>query len=80
MDHFYQLGITHDSYHFLPQVVLKLLLDLGRVAFLKKVSPTFEEDIIKFFNPYQGEGVAKKRKKEKKYVMRFFLSVTKTKK
>ncbi|KAJ4896614.1 ARM repeat superfamily protein [Raphanus sativus] len=48
-----QLG---DKHPVSSQVVLKLLLDLGRVAFLKKVSPTFEEDIIKFFNPYQGEG------------------------
>ncbi|KAG2328427.1 hypothetical protein Bca52824_011155 [Brassica carinata] len=48
-----QLG---DKHPVSSQVVLKLLLDLGRVAFLKKVSPTCEGDVIKFFNPYQGEG------------------------
>ncbi|CAH8312798.1 unnamed protein product [Eruca vesicaria subsp. sativa] len=48
-----QLG---DKHPLSSQVVLKLLLDLGRVGCLK-ASPTFEEDIIKFFNPCsQGEG------------------------
>lgn len=43
-------------YIFFLQAVLKLLLDLGRVGCLN-ASPTFEEDIIKFFNPcHQGEG------------------------
>ncbi|KAJ0266271.1 Ipi1_N domain-containing protein [Hirschfeldia incana] len=48
-----QLGDKHPSS---SQAVLKLLLDLGRVGCLN-ASPTFEEDIIKFFNPCsQGEG------------------------
>ncbi|KAG5377270.1 hypothetical protein IGI04_041866 [Brassica rapa subsp. trilocularis] len=48
-----QLG---DKHPLSSQAVLKLLLDLGRVGCLN-ASPTFEEDIIKFFNPCsQGEG------------------------
>ncbi|WZZ23002.1 hypothetical protein YC2023_124389 [Brassica napus] len=48
-----QLG---DKHPLSSQAVLKLLLDLGRVGCLN-ASPTFEEDIIKFFNPcHQGEG------------------------
>lgn len=50
-----QLG---DKHPLSSQAVLKLLLDLGRVGCLN-ASPTFEEDIIKFFNPCsQGEGDA----------------------
>ncbi|CAH2036338.1 unnamed protein product [Thlaspi arvense] len=48
-----QLG---DKYPVSTQVVLQLLLDLGKVGCLKNTSPTFEEDIRNFFNPYQGEG------------------------
>ncbi|KAG2242093.1 hypothetical protein Bca4012_012675 [Brassica carinata] len=48
-----QLG---DKHPLSSQAVLKLLLDLGRVGCLN-ASPTFEQDIIKFFNPCsQGEG------------------------
>ncbi|KAF8096474.1 hypothetical protein N665_0307s0005 [Sinapis alba] len=48
-----QLG---DKHPLSSQAVLKLLLDLGRVGCLN-AAPTFEEDIIKFFNPCrQGEG------------------------
>ncbi|CAH2073868.1 unnamed protein product, partial [Thlaspi arvense] len=47
-----QLG---DKHPLSTQAVLQLLLDLGRVGCLN-ASPTFEEDIRKFFNPCQGEG------------------------
>ncbi|VVB13439.1 unnamed protein product [Arabis nemorensis] len=47
-----QLG---DKHPLTTQAVLQLLLDLGRVGCLN-ASPTFEEDIINFFSPYQGEG------------------------
>ncbi|KAH0861447.1 hypothetical protein HID58_089708 [Brassica napus] len=48
-----QLG---DKHPLSSQAVLKLLLDLGRVGCLN-ASPTFEVDIINFFNPCsQGEG------------------------
>ncbi|XP_020884472.1 uncharacterized protein LOC9315060 isoform X2 [Arabidopsis lyrata subsp. lyrata] len=49
----HQLG---DKNPVSTQVVLQLLLDLGRVGFLKNTSPAFEEDVRNFFNPYQGEG------------------------
>ncbi|CAN8258267.1 unnamed protein product [Cochlearia groenlandica] len=48
-----QLG---DKHPVSTQVVLQLLLDLGRVGHLKNASPAFEEEIRNFFNPYQGEG------------------------
>ncbi|KFK25037.1 hypothetical protein AALP_AA8G058400 [Arabis alpina] len=47
-----QLG---DKHPLSTQAVLQLLLDVGRVGCLN-ASPTFEEDIINFFSPYQGEG------------------------
>ncbi|CAH2036339.1 unnamed protein product [Thlaspi arvense] len=47
-----QLG---DKHPVSTQVVLQLLLDLGKVGCLKNASSTFEEDIRNFFNPYQGE-------------------------
>ncbi|XP_010423350.1 PREDICTED: uncharacterized protein LOC104708471 [Camelina sativa] len=47
-----QLGDKHPES---TQVVLQLLLDLGRVGCLN-LCPTCEEDIINFFIPCQGEG------------------------